>query len=296
MSIFCANCKNLINPGDYVWYDDTEDNYYDYECFNKLNFKNNLVCGKIIHDDKFKMIPLVAYGSGCGSSEWVIYHVNDILDNKIFCSHSKEDFYNHIPVFMQDNKFFCLDCYLNLDCKEAQSLVLLEDNISVRELYPYLYGCSNMNFDFSIDNRGSEKFDLNIKFENLKSVPIFNLNLRIFAFSNEISVDEDLIWALESPINEAHLIFYENFELGSLDKKDFLEESFTLNFPKKSLKHFDLALKKGLMNKSTLELNNYFDISESKILNVNLSELNVVVSFETHYGVFQSYERKIKMI
>ena len=294
MSIRCASCNKLIKNNEYVWYDETEDKYYDYDCFYKLNFKNDLICGKLINENEFKLIPLAAYGAGPIPSEWFCDDVNDILEDNSFCCNADQDFYNHLPVFIQDNKIYSFDCYRDIEDKKAQCFVLLEDNKFVRDLNPVFFKYSNINFNFSVEKINFHELKLNISIDNQKNSSISSLRLYIFRFSDDIHIDEEYLWALEDFTNLSHLVYYEELDLGVLNKKDSLEDCITLKF-KDKIKMWDIAFESKRLNIEDWEFYKEYGINDNKELNCgdNLN-LYVVATFITNYGYIQSHEEHLE--
>lgn len=256
---------------------------------------HNLVYGKLDSKGNFRIIPMVAYGAGPVSNEWIILDLDDILEDSTFCSHAKKDLFNHIPIFKQNDTIFCSKCYEKIGDKEGECFVLLEEN-KVRDLYPYSYDFSNVNFSIFCEKYNEDSFNLKIYIENLKRSKLSYLNITLFSFDSSLDLDdEDIGWMLESPINEANLTIFENYNIKYINSNDSFEKEIVVRIPKKNeIKTFDLALKNNLIDEGTLKLNNYFGIEKNESLNIDFPlDIYIIVSFKNHYGVHQSYEQKI---
>lgn len=256
---------------------------------------HNLVYGKLDSKGNFRIIPMVAYGAGPVSNEWIILDLDDILEDSTFCSHAKKDLFNHIPIFKQNDTIFCSKCYEKIGDKEGECFVLLEEN-KVRDLYPYSYDFSNVNFFISYDKFNEDSFNLQICIKNLKRSKLSDLNIILFSFDSSLDLDdEDIGWMVESPLNRANLIIFENYNIGNINSNDSFEKEIVIRIPKRNeIKTFDLALKNNLIDEGTLKLNNYFGIEQNESLNIDFPlNLYIIVSFRNHYEVHQSYEQKI---
>ena len=256
---------------------------------------HNLVYGKFDSKGNFIIIPMAVYGAGPVSNEWYIVGLDDFLENSKFCEHGKRDLFNHIPIFKQNNTIFCSKCYEKIECKEGECFVLLENN-KVRDLYPYSYEYSNVDFNLSCEIFNENSFKLTICIENLKKSPLSDLNITLFSFDSSLDLDEeDISWMFENPVNEANLIIYEEYNISHIKPKNRFEKEIFIRIPKKNeIKTFDLALKNNLLDADTLKFNNYFDIDEIKNLSVDFPlNIYILISFKNHYGVYQYYEKKI---
>lgn len=259
---------------------------------------HNLVYGKLDFNGNFIVIPLAAYAAGPISNEWAILDLDDILENSKFCRHGKEDFFNHIPIFIQDNTIFCSKCYEKLEDKMGECLVLLENN-RVRQLYPFTYEYSNVIFNLSCNIFDEDSFKLNVSIKNLKRSKLHDLKITIFSFENSLDLnDDDIGWMFENPINAANLIIFKEYGLGDINPYDTLENEAVVRIPNKNeIKTFDLAFKNNLLDEDNLKLNEYFGIDEIKTLYADFPlNIYIIVFFKNNYGVYQYHEEKLVLM
>lgn len=68
----------------------------------------------------------------------------------------------------------------------------------------------------------------------MKRSKLSYLNISLFSFDSSLDLnDEDIGWMLESPINEANLIIFENYNIEYINSKDSFEKEIAVRIPKK---------------------------------------------------------------
>lgn len=296
--ISCSVCNKLFEKEEYFWFDDTTEKYFCNDCRENLNNNHNLLFVKINEDGFLKVIRVAEYAAGpISTKEWIVYDFDEFYTNHSFCPHAKEDFYNSIPVFCQNKKFYCSKCYENLKDKHGECIVYLGNN-KIRSLHYGLFPYSNIKFNFLVTKIQEDKFKINVNINNLKSSNLYELNIYLFSFSNGLKVYEDEIeYFSEVPEYLANLIIFKEEILSILNSNDEYKSDFVFEIPKNnSVKTFELALKNKLLTDEDLKVNNFYGIKEIKKLNSNLPlDVFIIVSFKVNYGIYQNHIEKISI-
>lgn len=294
--ICCSVCKKVFETDEYFLFDDTSEEYFCYDCRKYLNKNHNPIYAKLKENGNLKIIKCTEYAAGpISSDEWIIYDFDEFYKNHTFCPHAKDDFYNHVPVFSQNKRFFCLKCYEYLEDQHGECVVYLGDN-KVRSLHYGFFPYSNIEFNFLTKKLNSEKFYITISVNNLKSSDIQDLDFYLFSFSKDLEVYEDEIeWFSEIPKNLANLIIFKEFHLNILNSNKEFKKDFNIEIPNNlSLNAFDLAFKNNLLTEDDVKLNKNYGIKEfKKLISVMPLALYIVISFKTNYEVSQTHIEKI---
>lgn len=291
----CSICKKVFKTDEYFWFDDTIDKYFCYDCRKYLNKNHYIMSVKLKKNGNLKIINCAEYAAGpISSDDWIIYDFYEFYKNHTFCPHAKDDFYNHVPVFSQNKRFFCLKCYEDLEDQQGECVVYLGEN-KVRSLHYGFFPYSNIKFSFSTKKIKEDLFNVTVEINNFKKSDIYDLDINLFSVSKDFEVFQDEIeYFKEIPALLANLIIFKKFHLNILNSKKEFKKEFNIEiFNNQTLKTFDLAFNNNLLTKVDAKIND-FDVKKVKELISNLPlVLYIVVSFKTNYGVYQSHIEKI---
>ena len=59
----------------------------------------------------------------------------------------------------------------------------------------------------------------------MKRSKLSYLNISLFSFDSSLDLnDEDIGWMVESPLNRANLIIFENYNIGNINSNDSFEK------------------------------------------------------------------------
>ena len=297
-TINCSICNKLFKKDEYFWFDDTSEEYFCYDCRKHLNRNHNPMLVKNRENGNLKLIDSTEYAAGpISTKEWNVYDFDEFFSDHTYCPHAKEDLYNHVPVFSQDEKFYCSKCYTYLKEKYGECVVYLGEN-KIRSLHYGFFPYSNIEFSFSINKIKEDKFNIDVNIKNLKSSDITDLNIYLISLSKDLEVYEDEIeYFLEVPEYLDNLTIFKKFHLNVLNSKGELKKDFIIEIPSnQSIRTFELGLKNNLLTREDLLPDNFYGIKEIKKLVSDLPmDLYIVISFKTNYEVYQSHIEKVNI-